>query len=407
MTAAVPQCAGGATRAKAPPRIAIVITSAFPLNAFLRPHLEHLAGRYAITVYVNTRDMGVAPDVPIGVRVEHVNIRREISPWHDAVELLRLCLVLRRERYDLVFSMNPKSGLLAMLATWFTRVPLRIHCFTGQVWATRRGVARAVFKALDRLLAACASEVLCDSPSQRDFLIAEGVVAAPRIRVLGDGSIAGVDPARFHPDAEQRATLRATLGIGAGEICVLYVGRLHREKGLPELLTAFRALRQRRAETRLLVVGPDDGGFAAQFAAEPGVIHVGYTPAVESYMMAADVLCMPSHREGFGLVLIEAGACGLPVVASRIYGITDAVVDGETGLLHRPGDAVELAATLERLYADPVLRRRLGENGRRRAIERFPRARLTAALGDLLAARLGGKAGGGLNTRGVDGSTDA
>lgn len=388
-------------------RIAIVITSAFPLNAFLRPHLEHLVDTYAITVYVNSHDMDVAPDVPSGVRIEHVNLRREISPWHDAVELLRLCHVLRRERYDLVFSMNPKSGLLAMLAAWLTRVPLRIHCFTGQVWATRRGPVRAVFKALDRLLAACASETLCDSPSQRDFLIAEGVVPARHIGVLGDGSIAGVDPVRFHPDAERRRTMRETLGIDADETCLLYVGRLHREKGLSELLTAFRALRRRRPETRLLIVGPDDGGFAAQLAAEPGVVHIGYTSAVESYMMAADVFCLPSHREGFGLVLIEAGACGLPVVASRIYGITDAVVDGETGLLHPPGDAVELTATLERLLADPALRRRLGESGRRRAVERFPRARLIAALGDLLAARLGGKAGGGLSTRGVDGSTDA
>lgn len=388
-------------------RIAIVITSAFPLNAFLRPHLEHLAGSYEITVYVNSHDMGVAPDVPAGVRVEHVAIRRKISPWHDAVELLRLCLVLRRERYDLVFSMNPKSGLLAMLAAWLTGVPLRIHCFTGQVWATRRGPIRAVFKALDRLLAACATEVLCDSPSQRDFLITEGVVPARRIGVLGDGSIAGVDHARFHPDPERRRTMRATLGIGEAEVCFIYVGRLHREKGVPELLLAFRALRRHSAEVRLLIVGPDDGGFAAQFAAEPGVILLGYTPAVEPYMMAADVLCMPSHREGFGLVLIEAGACGLPVVASRIYGITDAVVDGETGLLHRPGDAAELAAVLERLYADPALRRHLGENGRRRATERFPRARLTAALGDLLAERLGGQTGGGLNARGVAGSTDA
>lgn len=365
-------------------RLAVVITSPFPLNAFLCPHLEVLVGEYEITVYVNINDMGVAPDVPPGVRVEHVAIRRNISPWSDAVELLKLCRILRRERYDVVFSMNPKSGLLAMLAAWLTRVPLRLHCFTGQVWATRRGLARALFKGLDRLLASCATAVLCDSGSQRDFLIAEGVVKPERIRVLAAGSIAGVDARRFHPDAEARARMRVELGLGDDDVAMLYVGRLNRDKGILDLLAAFRQLRPTHPAARLIMVGPDDGGFAPLFAAEPGVRHVGYTPAVESYMAAADILCLPSYREGFGLVLVEAGASGLPVVASRIYGITDAVVDGETGLLHRPGDVADLTAQLLRLLDDADLRQRLGAAGRRRATADFSRERLTAALAALL-----------------------
>lgn len=365
-------------------RLAIVITSPFPLNAFLRPHLEVLVREYDITVYVNTHDMGVAPDVPSGVRVEHVAIRRTISPWSDAVELLKLCRILRRERYDVVFSMNPKSGLLAMLAAWLTRTPLRLHCFTGQIWATRRGLARALFKGLDRLLASCATAVLCDSGSQRDFLIAEGVVRPERIRVLAAGSIAGVDARRFHPDAEARARVRAELGLGADDVGLLYVGRLNRDKGILDLLAAFRQLRPAYPAARLIMVGPDDGGFAPLFAAEPGARHVGYTSAVESYMAAADILCLPSYREGFGLVLVEAGASGLPVVASRIYGITDAVVDGETGLLHRPGDVADLTVQLQRLLDDADLRQRLGAAGRRRATTDFSRERLTAALAALL-----------------------
>lgn len=366
-------------------RFAVVITSAFPLNAFMRPHLVVLAERYAITVYVNTRDMGVAPDVPVGVRVEHLDIRRDISPWHDLVNLLRLCLILRRERYDIVFSMNPKSGLLTMLAAWLVRIPLRLHCFTGQVWATKKGMARSLFKSLDRLLVACASSVLCDSTSQRQFLIDEGVVVPTRICVLGDGSIAGVDAERFRPDAIVRSTVRAQLDIADEEVCLLYVGRLHRDKGILNLLAAFRALRQRHSYLRLLMVGPDDGGFAPLLAAEPRVRHVGYTAVVERYMAASDVLCLPSYREGFGLVLVEAAAVGLPVVASRIYGIIDAVVDGETGLLHRSGDVNDLAAQLERLLGDPALRVRLGVQGRARAIALFSRKRVTAALAALIA----------------------
>lgn len=377
-------------------RIAFIITSAYSLNAFLRPHLVVLAERYSITVYVNSRDMGVAPDVPAGVRVEHMDIRRKISLWRDAFEFLRLCRALCRERYDVVFSISPKSGLLAMLSAWMTRTPLRFHCFTGQVWATKRGLARVMLKFLDQVLASCATDVLCDSHSQRAFLVDEGVVRPGRIRVLGDGSIAGVDLARFRADAAERRATRNLLGFGEDEVCILYVGRLHREKGLPELLMAIRALRQRRPEVRLLIVGPDDDGLAPLLVKEAGVLYVGYTSTVEKYMMAADVFCLPSHREGFGLVLIEAGAVGLPVVASRIYGITDAVVDGETALLHRPGDVTDLTTKLEQLLADPILRWQLGENGRRRAAALFNQERLTSALVAFLTERIGSPRGPGV-----------
>jgi glycosyltransferase involved in cell wall biosynthesis len=111
---------------------------------------------------------------------------------------------------------------------------------------------------------------------------------------------------------------------------------------------------------------------------------VGYTQVVEEYMAAADVFCLPSHREGFGLVLIEAGAAGLPVVASRIYGITDAVIEGETGLLHRPGDVADLVGKLETLISDAALHRALGEAGRRRAIQMFSADLVTTAMADFL-----------------------
>lgn len=365
-------------------RIGVVITSAFPLNAFLRPHLAYLQNDYNITVYVNTSDMMVTPDVSVDVRVVHLPLRRDIHLISDVGVLARLFRIFWREKYDLVFSMNPKSGLLAMVAALATRVPQRVHCFTGQVWATRRGLTRKFLRRLDWLTATCATQVLADSPSQRDFLIAEGVVASERIRVLADGSIAGVDVQRFHPDHLRRDLVRTSLGIPPGAPVLLYVGRMKREKGVVDLLAAFSGLRRRWPELRLLLVGPDDDGLDSQCVGVAGALRIGYTKVVEDYLAAADVFCLPSYREGFGLVLVEAGAMGLPVVASRIYGITDAVVDKETGLLHRPGDIEDLSAKIEALLSNAELRVRLGENGRERATLLFPTERLTVAFGNLL-----------------------
>jgi glycosyltransferase involved in cell wall biosynthesis len=370
-------------------KMAIAITSAFPLNVFLRPHLERLQRDFEITVYVNTTDMGVAPAVPAGVKVVHLQIRREISPLADMATLWRLWRILRREGYDVLLSMNPKSGLLAMMAACAARVPLRVHCFTGQVWATKQGPMKSLLKALDWLTANCATRVLADSPSQREFLVAQRVVRPERISVMADGSIAGVDVGRFCPSSSRRAAIRQMLGIPEQAVSLLYVGRLKKEKGVVDLLHAFTRLRERWPDLWLLLVGPDDEGLDSFCRGVPGTYRIDYTPLVEEYMAAADIYCLPSYREGFGLVLVEAGAVGLPVVASRIYGITDAVVDGETGLLHEVGNVMDLSDKIEALLINKELRHRLGEGGRRRAVQFFQSERLTEVLADILLDRDG------------------
>ena len=127
---------------------------------------------------------------------------------------------------------------------------------------------------------------------------------------------------------------------------------------------------------------------------ESRIHRVGYTTEVERYMAGADIFCLPSHREGFGQVLIEAGAVGLPVVASRIYGITDAVVDGVTGLLHEPREVGALVQSLAVLIQNPPLRARLGEAGRQRAQEEFGTERVSLALSEFLQRELERKSKG-------------
>jgi glycosyltransferase involved in cell wall biosynthesis len=137
-----------------------------------------------------------------------------------------------------------------------------------------------------------------------------------------------------------------------------------------DLLDAFRHLRKESANLHLLLVGPDEEGLVSE-SKMAGLHIVGYTKKAEVYMAAADIVCLPSYREGFGSVLIEGAACGLPSVASRIYGVTDAVVENVTGLLHPPGDIVALSGCLRRLVADDNLRLRLGKNAYERTVASF------------------------------------
>ena len=170
------------------------------------------------------------------------SIERDIAPLKDLIALWQMTRELRRGRFDLVHSVTPKAGLLAMVGGFLAGVPHRIHTFTGQVWATRRGLGRFVLKNMDRLTALTATRVLVDSPSQRDFLLLQGVVKADKSMVLGEGSIGGVDLQRFRPDPEIRKAVRTQLGVDDSVPLLLFVGRLKRDKGILDLAKAYAML---------------------------------------------------------------------------------------------------------------------------------------------------------------------
>lgn len=373
-------------------RVCLVTTSPLIVNFFLVPHLLYLRDRYALTLVVNTEEDVALKPLP-GIEVVSIPIRRKISLAQDLRVFGILFAFFRRRRFDLVHSFSPKAGLLTASAGALSRLPLRVHTFTGQVWATRTGPMRSLLKFTDRIVGALATQVLADSASQQRFLESERIVRAGKCEVLAAGSVTGVDLQRFRPDVVTRASVRHELLITDDAIVLLFLGRINREKGVPELLEAYRALSRLHPQTHLLLVGPDEDRLLETLGATElsGRLHVrGYTHSPERYVAAADVLCLPSHREGFGSVIIEAAAAGVPAVASRIYGVTDAIVEEETGLLHKPGDIGELTRQLARIIGDDSLRHQLGRNARRRAVEEFSQARLTRALSDFYASLLDG-----------------
>jgi lipopolysaccharide/colanic/teichoic acid biosynthesis glycosyltransferase/glycosyltransferase involved in cell wall biosynthesis len=380
-------------------RVCLVASFEGTVQVFLAPHLRALQEHYDVTVVVNTTNPALLGELGVDGTLAPVRIERRVSPWRDLTALVSLYRVMRGGRFDLVHSMTPKAGLLAMIAAWLARVPVRIHTFTGQVWATRRGLARRLLRTCDVIVARLATTTLADSLSQRDFLEREGVRARSPMLVIGKGSVKGVDLATFKPDPVAREAVRARLQIAGGELLVLYVGRLARDKGVLDLAAAFRTLADERSDVRLVVVGPDEEGLQPAIASacagvEDRVRFVEFTDRPQDFMAAADVLCLPSYREGIGTVTVEAAACGIPVVASRIYGITDAVEEGQTGLLHPAGDVQGLVIELRRLLADPQLRRSLGAAARVRAGREFSVSRMVAGQLSVYAGALDRAASG-------------
>ena len=367
-------------------RICITATVPVAIRTFMAAHIRHLSKTHEILLCAHGEPALVADllEHPM-VSYTDTPIERKISLLRDLHALLFLWRHYRKNRPELVFSVMPKAGLLAMLAARLARIPTRMHIFTGQVWATKTGLARAILKRADKMIAHSATHILTDSPSQREFLIQEGIVSPGKITVLANGSICGVDPAVFHPDNEARIRLRDELKIPQDAIVYLYLGRLNRDKGISELARAFARLADRHPDTWLVMVGLDEENLTPEIETTCArcisrVRLPGFTPVPQYFMALSDIFCLPSHREGFGSVIIEAAACLVPTIASRIYGITDAVIEEQTGLLFPAGDEDALLAHMITMRENHTLRNQLANAASARALQEFSSNLVTQAM---------------------------
>jgi glycosyltransferase involved in cell wall biosynthesis len=375
-------------------RIFLVTSAAWFVEQFLIPQIRVAAKEYDVSIYVDSNDTEMLKRLNINVSVIPTPIARAIRPLSDIRGLVQLYIAMRLNQPNLVHSTGPKGGLLGMFAAWVARVPIRVHTFTGQVWTNSTGFPRIALKFADRCTAWLATDILVDSPSQQDYIVREHIVPKWKTSVLGKGSISGVNVDRFTPNPEMRDEMRRGLGIPNDVFLILFMARLTRDKGALMMAEGFRLLNfDRQGAAHLLVVGPDEENLVPvirkicnDFSSQ---LHFhGYTRVPENFMAASDVLCLPSYREGFGTVLINAASSGIPAIASRIYGSKDAVVDGETGILIEPGDALELASKLRLLMDDHGLRFRLGARGRERVCKDFSEDILTEAMMNFYRARL-------------------
>lgn len=374
------------------PKVSFIAASPTTIAAFLEPHLRKAVKNCDVTVITDLTGASLDSIRIPGVTHCHAPISRKIAPLRDIRAIWRIFRLASGGGYSAVVSVTPKAGLLMSIAAFFARVPVRIHWFTGQVWANKPKPFRFLLKTADRVIATFSTDLLADGKSQRDFLIAERVVHGESCTVLREGSISGVDHKRFRPDPDARRLIRAELEISDDAVVVIFLGRITRDKGVVDLAEAL-AILQTKAKVHSVWVGADEdelGLFlqATMEAAGHSSHFVGATSTPERFLAAADVLCLPSYREGFGTSVIEAAAVGVPAVVSDIYGLADSVVNGKTGVVFPVGNYRELSACLMLMIDHPRVRGKLARAARARTRESFRQEDIVKEFGDFLARQL-------------------
>ncbi len=324
-----------------------------------------------------------------GVAVAAVPMARRITPLQDLTAVWRIVRYLRRLRPHIVHAHTPKGGLLGMIASWVARVPVRVYDVWGLPYLTATGIRRILLLWSERLSCALAHRVLCVSHSLRDVAVADRVCRADKMSVFLRGSGHGVDATgRFDPRRlpTARTDVRDHLGIPRDAVVIGFVGRIVRDKGLVELADAWARLRDRYANLHLLVAGrfePEDPvppDVEAALRGDSRIHLAGWSTDTPPLYAAMDVVVLPTYREGFPNVPLEAAAMSLPVVATRIPGCIDAVEDGVTGILVPPRDAAALADAIAAYLDDPHRRTGHGQAGRDRVLRDFRREPLWEAL---------------------------
>lgn len=367
-----------------PKKICFATTIPLTIETFVFPLAEYLLAHtdWDIT-FITGIDEVYEKTVPEGVRVLYVNMHRGMR-LDGLRSILELTEIFRREKFDLVQYSTPNASLYVSVAAKLAHIPVRLYCQWGIVYVGFRGIKRKLFKTIEKLVCRLSTWVEPDSFGNLFFSYAEGLYPETKSCVVWNGSASGVDLSKFDISQRQewRDAIRGKYAVPAETRVFGFIGRITGDKGINELFAAFREILSETPNSNLMLVGDMektdsvDARLYEWAQSESRVFFCGRTNVVEQYLSAMDVLVLPSYREGFGSVVVEAEAMGVPVIVSDIPGPTDAMRSGETGLIVRKADVDSLVDAMRRLSNDTALREQFAANARPFVENNFEQTRL-------------------------------
>ena len=364
-------------------KLKIIRCSTVPqsLDSFCNGILKELSQEYEVIAVSSPGEALEKVGQREGVRTIAVPMERHISLINDLRSLWRMWKVMKSEKPDMVHSMTPKAGLICMIAAWLTRVPRRIHTFTGLVWPTSTGLKRRILMATDWLTCACATHIIPEGEGVKSDLLNHHITRKP-IKVLGYGNVKGIDMEHYNPALFDN-------GLHSDGFTFVFVGRIVRDKGINELVAAFDRLHRDYPDARLVLIGHREDNLDPvlpstldRINSGDGIQATGPQSDVRPFYATADALVFPSYREGFPNVVIEAGAMGLPSIVTDINGSREIIKDGENGVIIPPRNEEALYQAMKWFVEHPDEIAAMAQNARPLIASRYEQGYVRQCLYD-------------------------
>lgn len=346
-----------------PKKLIRVTTVPDSLRGLLGGQLKFMSDKYEVIGVSSDGDMLNEVKIHESVKVIPINMVRTIAPFKDLKALIQLYILFKKEKPFIVHTHTPKAGLLGMIAAKYAGVPHRLHTVGGLPLLLANGSKRKVLNLVEKVTYACATGVFPNSFGLKDIIIEHEFCASSKLKVLANGSSNGINTMYFDPSLfpeNKKEELKNNLGIDKNDFVFIFIGRLVSDKGINEMIKAFKRLNKEVPLIKLLLVGPLESHLdplekktIKEIETNDNIITVGLEQDVRPYFTIADILIFPSHREGFPNVVMEAGAMGLPSIVSNINGCNEIIKDGENGWIIPVKDEVAIYTKMKYCIESP------------------------------------------------------
>ncbi|MFZ4262395.1 glycosyltransferase family 4 protein [Sphingobacterium sp. HJSM2_6] len=351
----------------------VIRTSTVPisLDVLLKGQLKYIKNEFEV---IALSSPGIQLDnvgKREGVRTKSISIKRKISIYNDIVSLFKLIYFFIKEKPHIVHSITPKAGLLSMIAAFITGCPYRIHTFTGLIFPYKTGFQQKILILMDRILCLCATHIYPEGEGVKQDLL-KFKITNKNLKILGNGNVNGVDLNYFNSSEVQGVDeLRNILKIDLDSFVYVYVGRIVKDKGICDLVSAFLEISKLQTNCKLIIVGDYESSDLIDIETRnsinnnSSILHVGFIEDIRPYLKLANVHILPSYREGFPNVVLQAGAMSKPSIVTNISGSNEIIQNGYNGLIIDSKSVQDLFEVMEYVLLNKHILNNMGINARK------------------------------------------
>jgi glycosyltransferase involved in cell wall biosynthesis len=360
-----------------------ITTVPLSLDKILDGQLAFMNNHYEVIAVSSEKEYLIRCAKNEGVRFKHIEMTRKITPIKDFISLIKLISFLKKERPLIIHSHTPKAGILAMLASKITNIPIRLHTVAGLPLMEEKGNKKKMLELIEKLTYSFSTFVFTNSNGLYKYIIDNNYVSKSKLKVIGNGSSNGVDVNYFSPTSvseKEKEKLKLSLGILENDFTFVFVGRIVADKGINELINAFDTISFQNNAIKLLLVGeqeshldPLNENTLKLISSNKNIIKTGFQKDIRPFLAVSDALVFPSYREGFPNVIMQAGAMELPVIATNINGCNEIIVNEKNGVLIELKNNGAIVKAMVRLIEDEAFYKNLKSNARSMIVSRFER----------------------------------